>query len=184
MKNHILDPLNDDNRSILEKIYCQYRDAMYAVAYSVTQNNDDAEDIVQEVFLRLAQKYMSTVNRLSNENTLVYYLLTATRNTALGHYKKAYIIKETPVDLNMIENHLLADDSFCSHFDSFDNPTLDTMIHNLKPIYREVLYQRFALELTIKEIADINHSTVFTIKKRLLRAKQLLRKQIKETADE
>ncbi len=177
-------PLDETNKQLLEDVYLYYRDTMYAVAYSVTQNKADAEDVVQQVFLRLAQKYMPTVQRLSSENTLLYYLLTATRNTALNHYEKANILHEVPFDANLLDSTMLSDTVFNSQLNSVDVPFLSEKISILRPIYREILYQRFVLELSVREIAEIGHLSVSTAKKRLLRAKQLLRKQCEESLNE
>ena len=177
-------PLDETDKQLLEDVYLHYRDTMYAVAYSVTHNSADAEDVIQQVFLRLAQKYMPTVQRLSVENTLLYYLLTATRNTALNHYEKANILHEVPFDTNLLDSTMLSDAVFNSQMNSVDVPSLSEKISILRPIYREILYQRFVLELSVKEIAEINHLPVSKIKKRLLRAKQLLRKQCEEFINE
>ena len=173
-------PLEEPDKNLLEKTYLQYRDTMYAVAFSVTQNSADAEDVVQEVFVKLAARYMSTVARLSSDDTLLYYLLTATRNTALNHYKKTGFRNEIPMDPDIIDSFRVADREFISRLSFDDTSDLSQMIRDLKPIYREVLYQRFVLELSVKEIADIDHLPTATIKKRLLRAKQLLWKKYKE----
>ena len=177
-------PLDEADKQLLEDVYLHYRDTMYAVAYSVTHNSSDAEDVIQQVFLRLAQKYMTTVQRLSAENTLLYYLLTATRNTALSHYEKANVLHEVPFDTNLLDSALLTDSVFNIQVNSVDVPSLSEKINDLRPIYREILYQRFVLELSVREIAEIDHLPVSTIKKRLLRAKQLLRKRCEELINE
>ena len=177
-------PLDEADKQLLEDVYLHYRDTMYAVAYSVTHNSSDAEDVIQQVFLRLAQKYMPTVQRLSAENTLRYYLLTATRNTALSYCKKANKRHEVPLDPTLLDGTMPTDDLFRGQSNSVDVPSLSEKLNSLRPIYRETLYQRFVLELSVKEIAEIDHVPVSTIKKRLLRAKQLLQKQFKEAGDE
>ncbi len=176
-------PLDDQNRRLLEETYCQYRDKMYAVAFSVTLNKADAEDVVQQLFLRLAQKYMPTVQRLSADGTLIYYLLTATRNTALNYVKKASQRREIPIDTTL-DNVLLTDTAFKNELSAADAHVLSEIIRDLNTIYREVLYQRFVLDLSVSEIAEVNHLPITTVKKRLLRAKQLLTKKYEEHRNE
>ena len=88
------------------------------------------------------------------------------------------------MDPDIIDSFRVADREFISQLSFDDTSDLSRMIRDLKPIYREVLYQRFVLELSVKEIADIDRLPTATIKKRLLRAKQLLWKQYKEKKDE
>ena len=173
-------PLNESERSLLEETYNNYRNAMYAIAYSIVRNRLDAEDIVQEVFHKLAKKYMATLSRLNKENALLYYLLTATKNTALSYFSKPSIMKEIPVDPTSFASFPASDESFEDQFDSLDTSLLAEKIRTLNSIYQDVIYQHFVLELSIREIADLNHMPLATAKKRLLRAKQQLRDMCKE----
>ena len=54
----------------------------------------------------------------------------------------------------------------------------------MKPKYRDVLIQRYVLELSVKEIAETSRSPVITVKKRLQKARQLLWKLCKEESHE
>ena len=177
-------PLDESNKELLENIYIRYRDSMYAAAFSVIHNSADAEDVVQEVFLKIAQKYMSTMRRLRNDTALLYYLLTAVKNTALNHYKKAEALHEDIVDPVKMDDYLQNDTVYKEQMDSYDSPLLIEKLNNITPIYRDILYQRFALNLSVKEIAETNHIRLSTVKKRLLRAKNLLRDQLEETIHE
>ena len=185
MRSRLNAPLSEAEQTLLENTYYQHRDAMYAAAFSCLRNEADAEDVVQEVFLKLARKYMPTVKRLSEEGTLLYYLLTSTRNAALDHLKKASMQKESPVDPDELPEALPADDSFVDQLSaSLDVHALTEIINGMVPMYRDVLIQHFLLDLSVKEIAGVAHVPVITIKKRLQKAKQLLWKQYKEKKDE
>lgn len=171
-------PLDESSKELLESIYLKYRDSMFAAALSITHNTTDAEDVVQHVFLKIAQKYMASVERLSDSKALRYYLLTATKHSVLNLYRTKF--HEIPVEPVTFDSYI-QDSVFLDQMNTYDSPILIKKIRNLKPIYRDVLYQRFVLDLSVKEIANINHAPLGTIKKRLLRAKSLLRTQLKET---
>ncbi len=47
---------DESHRRLFEKIYIEYRDPMFFMARSVLGNDSDAEDIVHDVFLRIAKK--------------------------------------------------------------------------------------------------------------------------------
>ena len=171
-------PLDESESTLLEETYQKYRDVMYSVAYSIVQNRADAEDIVQEVFLKLAKKYMGTLSRLARDDALLYYLLITARNTALSFIRSS--AREVSVDPITLHNFQLTDDAFVSQLDSFDTSLLADKIRALPPIYQDVLYQRFVLDLSTREIAAMNHMPLSTVKKRLLRAKKQLRDLCKE----
>ena len=185
MKSRHFSPLNEAEQRLIGDMYEQHRGTMYAAAFSYLHNEADAEDVVQEVFLNLAGKHMSTVIRLSEEGTLLYYLLTSVRNTALNHLKKAGTRRESPVDLNALSEAVLSDDSFADALsDSMEVDSLVRIINSMKPKYRDVLIQRFVLELSVREIAESSGSPVVTIKKRLQKAKQMLWKLCREEGHE
>ena len=177
--------LGEPDRALLENVYRQFRNAMYFEAYSVTENSEDAEDAVHEVFLRIARKHMSTLARLSEENKLKYYLLSAVRNTALNLTRTAGSKNEVPTDPDDLNEAGLSDEDFVDRLsDALDAGELVVNIRELKPIYRDVLYQRFVLELSVKEIAYLGRLPRATVRKRILRGKQLLLKMYEEKSHE
>ena len=48
---------DESHRRLFEEIYLSYRKQMFLVARTVLKNDSDAEDIVHDVFLRIARKY-------------------------------------------------------------------------------------------------------------------------------
>ena len=50
---------DESHRRLFEKIYIEYRDPMFFMARSVLGNDSDAEDIVHDVFLKIAKKHMA-----------------------------------------------------------------------------------------------------------------------------
>lgn len=74
---------DESHRRQFEEIYLSYRKQMFLVARTVLKNDSDAEDIVHDVFLRIAKKYMAKISTIENETDLRNYLLKATKNAAL-----------------------------------------------------------------------------------------------------
>lgn len=79
---------DESHRRLFEEIYLSYRKQMFLVARTVLKNDSDAEDIVHDVFLRIAKKYMAKISTIENETDLRNYLLKATKNAALDHLRK------------------------------------------------------------------------------------------------
>lgn len=73
---------DESHRRLFEEIYLSYRKQMFLVARTVLKNDSDAEDIVHDVFLRIAKKYMAKISTIENETDLRNYLLKATKNAA------------------------------------------------------------------------------------------------------
>ena len=70
---------DESHRRLFEEIYLSYRKQMFLVARTVLKNDSDAEDIVHDVFLRIAKKYMAKISTIENETDLRNYLLKATK---------------------------------------------------------------------------------------------------------
>lgn len=80
----------DDNlhRHLFKKIYLNYRKQMFLVARSVLDNDLDAEDVIHDVFLKIAKKHLEKISQIENDVDLRNYLLKATKNAALDHIRK------------------------------------------------------------------------------------------------
>ena len=59
-----LDDVND--KKLFEEIYYSYRKQMVTFAITLLGNEDDAQDAVGDVFLRIAQKNWDTVRAIEN----------------------------------------------------------------------------------------------------------------------
>ena len=73
--------------------YAEYRPLMFSIAYRMTGSISDAEDIVQEAFLRLT--------RVLRDGTVIdspkAYLATATTRLAVSHLRSARVRRESYV---------------------------------------------------------------------------------------
>lgn len=167
-----------EDKSLFEKLYYSYRKQMITVAQSVLQNNDDAEDTVHEVFLRIAVRYMDIIRSIEDEKDLRNYLLKATKNTALNILQKKKrenshtVIRECPDDIEDI-----ADDDFVETIcERMEYEKVVAAIQQLREPYREALYYHFVMELSVPETAKLLNQTKAATKKQLLRGKKMLMK--------
>lgn len=79
---------DEAHRRLFEEIDLNYRKQMLLVARSVLGNDSDAEDIVHDVFLKIAKKHMARISKIEKDTDLRNYLLKATKHTALDHLRK------------------------------------------------------------------------------------------------
>lgn len=171
--------LDDDNdKELFSNIYYSHRKQMVAMAMSIVNNYADAEDVVEEVFLRIAQKYFDIVRHIDNETDLRNYLLKATKNTAINKSKskkKENTSLDTIIEYNMGDVEELSDDTFIETLcNKIDYDQIIEAIKNLREKYRDVLYYHFVMELTVPETAKLLDQTTSTTKKQLVRGKKML----------
>ena len=170
-----------DKRSF-ERLYHSYRKQMLSVARSVLSNDSEAEDIVHDVFVKVASRYMSTIKNLPQEEDVRNYLLKATKNTALNHIKKR---AKDGVSLNtVLEFHVgvsedLTDEQFMEKiFAKLEHEKLINALCALDTKYREVIYYHFVLEMSIPKVAEVLNRKQGTVKMQLVRGKKLLLSQL------
>ncbi len=175
--------LDDDNdKKLFENIYLSFRKQMVFLAMSILHNKSDAEDVVSEVFLNIAQHNWATVQRIKNQNDLRNYLLKATKNTSLNKIKEKsrhnLSLDTDPVfNIDGVEN--LADDTFLELIDTrFEYDKILTAIDSLDQKYRDVLYCHFILEMTINQTSKYLGKTLSATKQQLVRGKKILLKSL------
>lgn len=171
-----LDEENDIK--LFEEIYNSYKNQMVTLALSILKSNEDAEDIVNDVFLNIAQKNFDVVRSIKNNVDLRNYLLKATKNTALN---KINVKKRENVSLNTVDEYkidkiaLLSDDDFLDVIcNKINYNEIIEAIKSLSDKYRDVLYYHFVLEFSIPQTAKSLNQTLSTTKQRLVRGKKLL----------
>ena len=168
----------DSDKQLFETIYLAYRKQMAALAFTLLHNKSDAEDVVSEVFLRIAQNNWDTVRNITDQNDLRNYLLKAAKNESLNKIKaktKENVFLDTVTEHNTAGLEGLADDTFLETIcNRADYDRVITAIRSLDQKYRDVLYYHFVLELTVPQTAKQLGQTLVTTKQQLRRGKKQL----------
>lgn len=173
---------DEEDKNLFENLYYSYRKQMITVAQSVLQNNDDAEDTVHEVFLRIAVRYMDIIRSIEDKKDLRNYLLKATKNTALNMRQK----KKRDVSHTVSEEYLddvedIGEKDFVETIcERMDYEKVVAAVQNLREPYREALYYHFVMELSVPETAKLLNRTKTATKKQLLRGKKMLMKLLEQ----
>ncbi len=171
--------LDDDNdKKLFEDIFVSYRKQMVTFAISILGNENDAQDVVSDVFLKIAQKYWDVVRRINNQTDLRNYLLKATKNTSLNKIKakkKDNVSLDTIIEYDMNGATDLSDDSFLETIcNKVEYDKVVKAISSLSEKYRYVLYYHFVLEMTAPEVAKSLNQSLPTTKQQLVRGKKML----------
>lgn len=164
-----------EDKKLFENLFITYRKQMVYLAMSFTHNQDDAEDIVHDVFLNIAQRHMSIVKTIKNDEDVRNYLLKATKNKTLNRIRDR---KKDSVCIDSIlefSNENISDgefiDEICNHS---EYEQVLSAIESLDEIYRNSLYYHFVLEIPIHEVSKILNQSISTTKKQLVRGKKRL----------
>ncbi len=144
----------------------QHQEAVFRLAYLLLGDPADAEDVAQEVFIRVYK----ALDRIDDSRPLRPYLLATTSNAvrnrrrALGRYVAA------------LRRLILPDASPSPDNDrALEAQALWAAIRRLSDTDQEVIYLRYFLELSVDETADALNVEPGTVKSRLSRALGRLR---------
>ena len=159
---------------------------IYALATRMLGNVEDAEDVVQETFLKAIDK----IDQFRGDASFGTWLYSIALNKA-----RAGLSKQRDSDLGPIEeylpaggNHALDVSTGQRLFDWADPHTvleneelrriMDKLIQELPYKYRAAFVLRYQEELPIKEVARLINESVASTKSRVLRARLALRDKL------
>ncbi len=181
-----LDDVND--QKLFEDIFLSYRKQMVTLAITILGNENDAQDVVGDVFLRIAQKNWDAVRGIDNETDLRNYLLKATKNTSLNKIKskkKENVSLDTIMEYDMDGIEDLSDDTFleviCNKYE-YDKVVQAIKLLNEK--YRDAMYYHYVMEMTVPQIAKSINQKLSATKQQLVRGKKMLLSLLVKKGDE
>jgi RNA polymerase sigma factor (sigma-70 family) len=155
-------------------------DAAYNLAHWLTRDNHDAEDIVQEAYMR-AYKRFSTFTGVNGRA----WLLTIVRNCSYDLLRRNGTRSRD--DAFDEEVHIMSTTTACNPEAALLREERAELVRNaltdLPPEHREILILREMEELSYSEIAGIMGVPLGTVMSRLSRARDRLRQNLAAQAD-
>jgi RNA polymerase sigma-70 factor (ECF subfamily) len=151
---------------------------VFNVAYKFVGKHDEAEDLTQDIFLKIF-KSLDTFDRRANFQT---WLISVSRNLCIDHYRSVRKERETidrdvdPGDLSPVSHEV----SPYAALEQRDRVSLlREAMNELPESLRTAVLLRDIRELTYQEIADTLHLPEGTVKSRINRGRTELARQIK-----
>ena len=150
----------------VEEIYRKYADRVFAAAFSVCRNQADADDVVQDTFI----KYNASDDIFRDEEHMKAWLLRVAINRAKD-IRTSFWRRNRVSWEEYMEGH---------SFDEPEDGRLFEAVMKLPDKYRTVIHLYYYEEYSVGEIAGILHSRDGTIKSRLSRGRSLLKTMLME----
>ncbi len=150
----------ESEREYIERCIEEYSDCLIRVAYSISGSDQEAEDVVQEVFTKL-YKYKPKFNSKEHEKA---WLIRVTVNQAKSSLRK--IKRLVHYEESMHENIA---------FDNNEQRAVHEAVRTLESKYRIIIYLYYFEGYNTKEISQILSVPLSTVGTRFERAKSKLR---------
>lgn len=161
----------EDEKRKFEIIYKKYKRLMFYVANGILHNPQDAEDIVARVFEKIIDMLEEFVDIECHKTK--YLIVLMVRNYSINLYNQNK--RRMAVPYETLENTQLFDE-----MDSNAENSLAHQISKLSSIYRDVLNLKYVYGYSNDEIAKAFDITEAAVRKRLQRAKEILREQMEK----
>ncbi len=164
------------------ELVTHYERRIFRMAKQITQNDDDAEDVLQETFL----KAYTHLDNFQGNSKFYTWLVRIAVNEALMKLRKRRSDRTVPLDepINTGEDEVAREIAVWDENpeESYSREELGSIlneaIQSLKAAYRTVFILRDIEELSIEETAEALNLSISAVKSRLLRARLQLREKL------
>jgi len=142
----------------VETLIDKYSNMVLQIAYQNSFNKSDAEDISQEVFIKLAYN----LSKLKDDEHIKAWLIKVTINLSRDYNKSFWNRNSMPLNEDL---------------KYFDEETIEVFksLSKLKPIFRNTIYLYYYQGYKIDEIAKILEMSPNTVSSNLTRARKKLK---------
>ncbi len=167
-----------------DKEFFPHLEALHNFAFHLTYNEDDADDLVQETFLK-AFRFIDKYEEGTNAKAWLFKIL---KNAYINQYRKE---SKRPIQVDYEESAVYKeeDGQYSSYFDLreeiFDNMMGDevsTAMNSLPEDFRSVIWLCDIEGFSYEEIAKIIEIPIGTVRSRLFRARNMLKEKLKAYA--
>ena len=182
----------NNRRKEFEDIAMEHIDSLYSMAIRLVFNKEEAEDLVQETYLK-AYRFFDTFQKGTNIKAWLFKIL---RNTFINKYRKmvnlpSEIFYEDVESVNSNLSYKQENDSaeltdtLETKYNDLGNLMEDDVKHAIDSLpieYKEAILLSDVEELSYNDIAEITNVPIGTVKSRLNRGRKLLQKSLWEYA--
>jgi RNA polymerase sigma-70 factor, ECF subfamily len=186
--HRLVSALQAGDEHAYEQLIERFQNPVYNLAYRLLNDQADASDVAQEVFLKIFRN-VNNFRGQSSLRTWVYRIAVNEshnrRRWLFRHRRGETGIDETFEDSEGREKPLM--DSGETPFDFTVNREarflLEQALAGINPVFRAALVLREIEDMSYEEIADILEVSIGTVKSRIVRGREALRRDLATRLD-
>ncbi len=168
----LIERCKQKDRRAFEELVGRYQDVVYRVGYRLLGSADDAEDLVQTVFLRIAER----IHEYDPKYKFFSWIYRIAINEALNRRREGRAAEQ--LDEGRVAGGTAADEQYIQ---DETNAGIQRALMRLSEEYRAVVVLRHFEDLSYEEIAGVLKIPEKTVKSRLFSARQQLRAMLLPT---
>lgn len=168
------------DQAAFEELLRRYKRAVFAYAVAVTGSRQDAEEVTQDVFVKMFR----AAHRFNSQYSFTTWLYKIASNTCKNKLRS----RRHPAALSLDdeESQIITvsrdPDPLAVYRRNMEIDGVRRVIESLPPRYREVLYLRYVQGLSYREIADVLGLSMGNVEARIFRGKEKVREKLLRTA--
>ena len=184
----LVEELRAGSERAYEDLISRFQQPVYNLALRLLNDQADACDVVQEVFL----KVFRNVGNFRGQSSLKTWIYRITVNEAhnarrwfFRHRRREVELDTSPEDTRNWKE-MIADHSrspFDEASDREQHVLIEAALDKINPIFRESVVLRDIADLSYDEIAEVLGVSLGTVKSRILRGREALREQLAGSLD-
>ncbi len=155
------------------EIYRTFSSTVYTVAFNITHNRQDAEEVTQDVFVKIFKK----LDNFKFESAFSTWLYRITMNAAINTYHSRARRNKGTVNIENVDERIMQKAGA-----SEDSQVIETalteageILNHLSSEHRSCIVLREIEGLDYKEMAEVLNIPLNTVRTRLKRAREALR---------
>lgn len=163
-----------EDQAFVAKLYSDYEQMMFKIAFKILKDTYDSEDSVHEAFLNIIRKDgLDNVKKL-RPSEIKGYLIITVKNAALKlYYSRKGHSGENIEDLRFLQGGVSAESKL---LDEYESEKVMTALKKLSEKDYELLYQSAVMDYSISDIAERLSIAENAVRQRFFRARQRLKK--------
>lgn len=165
-----------------QELLNRYKKTVFHIVIKIIRNSDDAQDLVQETFMRA----FNTLESYRSEYRFSTWLCKIAANCSIDYLRKKKIkaysmdkpfeTKNGTVEVEIEDKGANPEETFLRKQQMI---SIEEAIESLPPKYKQVIIYRHHDDKSYEEIAHIMSIPIGTVKARIFRARELLKKKLK-----
>lgn len=157
----------EEEKDLVTELYNTYKQILFNVCMSILHNTADAEDAVQETFVRI----ISNLSKIdcANEKRSKAYIFVVTRNICYDILRKKHKVVFLEDDRELVDTNAVDNTEILT-----DVLTVQNNIKMLSPLLKNVSTLYFAEEFTVEQISGMLDISAESVYKAISRARNIL----------
>ena len=178
---HLVQQAKSGDSAALNALLDENKNRVYAIAFALLKNKEDAEDAMQQALITVWHSIQSFENEGAFDNWLYRITYTRSLNIYKARHNKDMILDRDLGDISQaefLESELMLPQEYAEKNDLHNR--LFAIIDSLSPVQRETVVLYYFHDKGVGEIAEIMDCSQGTVKSRLYLARNAIRTEIEE----